>query len=445
MDPISRRRFAQSGLAHCAGLGLLAGLPPWAAAQSAPASATQWAASWAGAPLDYLPLPIFPGLPAPPAERLSFGGQSLRQRMVSTLGGSLVRVRFSNLFGRQPLHVVEASVALSTGAEAVSPASLQRLRFGGRAVLTIAPGQEAWSDGTKLDVAAGQAVAVSYQVQAGTPFATRHLLATTSTVPGAAVMRADWRGAMPSQVNHVVTGLDVAARAAPRVIVAFGDSITQGAAGVSQESYPDRLAARLRDMPKSNGNGNGDANANANGNVGHGGFAVINAGIGGNRLLLDGTGPRALDRFKRDALGQSGVTHVLVLIGINDIGVSLPVPIQALSPTFRPATVEQLTAGLQQLIDQARQRGVKLLLGTITPFKGAAYWSEEKEVRRQALNRWIRGRQEVDGVIDFDEALRDPADPSAMRAACDSGDHLHPGPAGYAAMADAIDLRELRE
>ncbi|OUM04361.1 SGNH/GDSL hydrolase family protein [Variovorax sp. JS1663] len=428
MNTVSRRRFALAGLAHGAGVLSPALLPPTVLAQTRPTAEPRWAASWAGAPLDYMPAPLFPGLPALPREPQSFDGRSLRQRMVSTLGGERVRVRFSNLFGRQPLHVVEASVALSTSAEAVSPASLQRLRFGGRVGLTIPPGQEAWSDAAPLAVEPGQTVAVSYQVRAHTPFATLHLMATTAMVPGAAVMRANWPGALPSPNNHLVTGLDVAARATPRVIVAFGDSITQGAADVSQESYPDRLAARLRNLRGSNG-----------------GFAVINAGIGGNRLLLDGTGPRALDRFRRDALGQSGVTHVLLLIGINDIGVSLPAPVQALSPAFRPASAEQLTAGLQQLVDQARRQGVKVLLGTITPFKGAAYWSEEKELRRQAVNRWIRGLQGVDGMVDFDRALRDPADPAAMSAAYDSGDHLHPGPAGNAAMADAIDLRELQE
>lgn len=429
-DLVSRRRFAQAGLARCAGLGLLAVMPLPLVARPKPAHAPLWAASWAAAPLDYMPAPLFPGLPALPAKPQHFDGQSLRQQMVSALGGEGVRVRFSNLFGRRPLRIVDASVGFAAGVAAVAPASLQRLRFGGRTGITIAPGREAWSDGAQLAVEPGQAVAVSYQVEAGTPFATMHPLGATVMVPGAAVMRANWPGAASSPINHVVTGLDVAMQATPRVVVAFGDSITQGTGNgeASPASYPDRLAARLREQ-----------------SGGAGAFAVINAGIGGNRLLVDGTGPRAIERFRRDALGQSGVTHVLILVGINDLGVSLPVAMQGLSPAFRPASAEQLAAGLQQLIEEARARGVKVLLGTITPFKGAAYWSEEKELRRQALNRWIRGRQDVDAVVDFDQALRDPADPAAMKPLCDSGDHLHPGPAGYAAMGDAIDLRELRE
>jgi lysophospholipase L1-like esterase len=428
-DLLTRRRFAQAGLARSAGLGLLAILPLSLRAQPKPAQAPRWAASWAAAPLDYVPAPLFPGLPALPVRPQRFEAQSLRQLMTSALAGDRVRVRFSNLFGRQPLRILEASVGLAAGADAVVPATLQRLRFGGRAAFTIAPGREVWSDGAPLAISPGQTVAVSYQVEAGTPFGTVHPLGAMVMTPGAAVMRANWRGATPSPIAHIVTGLDVAVQATPRVVVAFGDSITQGTGNgeVLPASYPDRLAQRLREQ------------------TGTHGFAVINAGIGGNRLLVNGTGPRGVDRFRRDALGQSGVTHVLILIGINDLGVSLPAAMQGLSPAFRPPSAEDLAAGLQQLIGQARERGVKVLLGTITPFKGAGYWSEEKELRRQALNRWIRGRQDVDAVVDFDQALRNPADPAAMNPLYDSGDHLHPGPAGYAAMGDAIDLRELTE
>ncbi|VTU20285.1 GDSL-like Lipase/Acylhydrolase [Variovorax sp. PBS-H4] len=429
---LTRRRFPQAGLARRAILGLLAilALPLPLPARPEPAQAPRWAASWAAAPLDYVPAPLFPGLPALPARPQRFEGQSLRQLMVSPLGGERVRVRFSNLFGRRPLRLLEASVGLAADAGAVAPATLQRLRFGGRNGVTIAPGREAWSDAAALAIPPGRTVAVSYQVEAGTPFGTVHPLGATVMTPDAAVMRAAWPAATPSPVAHIVTGLDVAVQATPRVVVAFGDSITQGTGNgeVAPASYPDRLAQRLREQT-----------------LVRGGFAVINAGIGGNRLLVDGSGPRGLDRFRRDALGQSGVTHVLILIGINDLGVSLPAAMQGLSPAFRPASSEQLAAGLQQLIAQARERGVKVLLGTITPFKGAGYWSEEKELRRQALNRWIRGRQDVDAVVDFDRALRDAADPAALDPRYDSGDHLHPGPAGYAAMGDAVDLRELSE
>ncbi|MDM0067492.1 SGNH/GDSL hydrolase family protein [Variovorax sp. J31P207] len=213
------------------------------------------------------------------------------------------------------------------------------------------------------------------------------------------------------------------------VVVAFGDSITAGAGAVEEQGrpvrYPDRLAARLRAMP-------GDA-----------GSTVVNAGISGNRLLADGVGTKGIARFAQDALAQRGLTHVVILIGINDIGFS--VPEGAAGPIRGQPAAEEITAGLEQLVQQARARGVKVLLGTLLPFKGSSYWSKEKESRRDAVNRWIRSRRHVEAVVDFDAAMRDPSDPQALKAAYDSGDHLHPGNAGYAAMADAIDLRALRK
>lgn len=413
---------------------LLSLLPAALPAQPQAAPDIRWVASWAAAPQDYLKAPALPGARTSPAAAPPpvLDGQTLRQRLLPTLGGERVRVRFSNLFGKEPLRIVGASVARSTGPDAVSPATLQGLRFGGLPGATIAPGEERWSDGARLGVEPGQAVAVSFQVEARTPFATVHHLGSTSMVPGPALMQPQWRNAAPSPWNHIVTGLDVASPTAPRVVVAFGDSITQGlGAGEGQalpSRYPDRLETRVRERP---------------GNAGS--VAVINAGIAGNRLLTDGVGPSGIERFRRDVLAQSGVTHAVVLIGINDINFSLPVAIQGFAPVFQPPSAEQITAGLQRLIEEAHAKGVKVLLGTITPFKGAVSWTEEKEARRQAVNRWIRGRQDVDAVVDFDHALRNPADPAALHPLYDGGDHLHPGNAGYAAMADAIDLRELQE
>jgi len=174
--------------------------------------------------------------------------------------------------------------------------------------------------------------------------------------------------------------------------------------------------------------------------------AVLNLGIGGNRLLADGIGPSGLSRFELDVLKQSSATHAIILLGTNDIGRAMfaKVPGAELKPRDMP-TAERITEGLQQLVKQARAKGVKVLIGTVPPFRNTPYWSESNEAMREAVNRWIRGKQDIDGVIDFDAALRDPADPQALNPLFDSGDHLHPNKAGHAAMAAAIDLRELQE
>ena len=424
-------RVRTLALACCVGAGLW--LLPTLAAQAAE---PQWAASWAAAPQDYAQLPVSPGAAPPSPQALAANGaQTLRERLYPTLGGHQVRIRFSNVFGKVPLHIAGASVARGTGGAAVSPAMLRRLRFDGRDDVTIAPGAQAWSDAARFDLAPGQAVAVSFRIDRPTPFATVHHLppGASWSVPGDAVLRASWRDATPSPWNHVVTGLDVAARTAPRVIVAFGDSITEGV-GVDDAQgqlsrYPDQLATRLRDRPGAP-------------------FAVINAGLAGNRLLADIAGPRGVDRFERDVLAQSGVTHVLILLGINDILMSPPAGLPESAMPLAPGPdAAQITAGLAQLIRQAHAKGVKVLLGTLLPYKGTPtpFWSEDKEARRQAVNDWIRGRRDVDAVIDFDAVLRNPADPAALNPRYDSGDHLHPGRAGYAAMAAAVDPRELQE
>ena len=199
------------------------------------------------------------------------------------------------------------------------------------------------------------------------------------------------------------------------VVVTFGDSITDGARSTldMNSRWPDYLARRLA--------------ARKGKTVG-----VLNAGISGNQVLGDGAGVSALARFDRDVLMQTGVTHVIVMEGINDIGIarSNPTP-----------SADDLIAGHRQLIARAHARGLKVYGATLTPFEGAAYWSAEGEAKRQALNQWIRTSGEYDGVIDFDQVTRDPAAPTKFLPAYDSGDHLHPGDAGYKAMGEAVDLK----
>jgi lysophospholipase L1-like esterase len=214
--------------------------------------------------------------------------------------------------------------------------------------------------------------------------------------------------------------VDTLAEANDAAIVAFGDSITDGARGTPNTNmrWPDELARRLQADKKFSGLG------------------VLNEGIGGNRVLHDGTGPSALARFDRDVLAQAGVKYLIVMESINDIGVGT-----RLNNPYDTVSADDLIAGLQQLVERAHIHGIKVFGATLTPYVGAGYQSPAGETIRTAVNDWIRSSKSLDGVIDFDMTTRDPNDPSKFSPAMDSGDHLHPGDAGYKAMGEAIDLK----
>jgi lysophospholipase L1-like esterase len=248
-----------------------------------------------------------------------------------------------------------------------------------------------------------------------------------------ATQEPDPRDLKPVAARPMVSGVYVDMPQAAATVVALGDSITDGAMSTSQEvrGWPGRLALRL---------------AKAGGKLRYG---VSNQGIGGNRLLLDGIGANALARFDRDVVSQPGSTHVIVLEGINDIGIGkgsfhdFQFVDGKFSSTGLPVSAAELIAAYQQLIARAHAAGLKVIGGTLLPFKGSFYYTEERERVRQDVNSWIRSGGHFDAVIDFELAVRDKADPGRMASAYDSGDNLHPSDAGYAAMADAIDLRLL--
>jgi lysophospholipase L1-like esterase len=279
------------------------------------------------------------------------------------------------------------------------------------------------SDPVALKVPPLAHVVVSIYVPGNTSHLTGHPLgvATTRVAPGDQTGVADLgAGFATSTLRYILTGIDVVGSPATATIVTFGDSITDGAASTNDADHrwPDILAERLRAAGKT-------------------GFAVANAGISGNRLLATGAGPAALARFDRDVLSVPGVRYVVVLEGVNDIGSATRS--KAILPLPR-----DIIAAYQQLITRAHDRGVKVIGATVLPYKGAGYYSEEGDAVRQAVNDWIRAPGHFDGVIDFDHAVADKTDPQTMATEYDSGDKLHPGDAGYKAMAEAVDLALFR-
>jgi lysophospholipase L1-like esterase len=379
-----------------------------------------WTTSLVGRPL-VVPAP--PG--APPAVPLpAVRNQTLRQIVRASVGGRRVRVVLSNAFGTAPLEIGAAHVGLREKDAAISQQAGRRLTFSERASFTIPAGAVIVSDPVDLVVAPLAELAIDIFVPGelaanGSPL-TMHNGAFQTNYISAAGNHAGM-AALPVETTttawFVIARVEVVPESAAAVVVAVGDSITDGTRSTTDTNnrWPDHLARRLVAR-------RGAA------------VAVLNAGIAGNRLLSEGAaqaGVNVLARFDRDVLLQPGVTHVVVMEGINDIGNARQNP----SPS-----AEDLIAAHRQLIARARARGVRIYGATLTPFEGAVYWTPEGEAKRQALNQWIRTSKQYDGVIDFDAVVRDPQQPTKFLPQYDSGDHLHPGDAGYKAMGDAVDL-----
>ncbi len=417
-----------------------AALPPAAAAQAA----GHWVGTWAAGL--QAQAPPEPTAGREPGQEL-FGplarvrNQTLRQIVRATIGASRLRVAFTNVFGTEPLEVGAAHAAVRAAGAAIEPGSGAALTFGGRASVTIEAGATVVSDAVDLEVPALGHLAVDLYLpgdnwESSSPASTLRGAWTTGYVSPAG----DHSGAVEMPVEATLQSwlylsrVEVAASAATRVVVTLGDSITEGFGSTADADrrWPDVLAERL-----------GAA-------LGADAPAVLNVAISGNRLLRGndgafevaggggapphpnaGFGPSALSRFDRDVLLQPGVTHVIVLASINDIG---------MAGAAAAPTVAELVAGHRALIQRARSHGLTIYGGTLTPFEGALYFTEAGEAKRQAVNEWIRNGGEYDAVIDFDAVLRDSADPRRLLPLYHPGDWLHPNDEGYRAMGEAIDL-----
>jgi lysophospholipase L1-like esterase len=373
------------------------------------------------------PAPLAGGAPAGPGGGRGFippatvTNQTIRQVVHTSVGGSRVRVVLSNVFGTAPIEIGGASIARREADASIVAASSKPLTFGGAATASILAGATLVSDAVEMPVAPLADLAIDLYLPGDlgigpSPVTTHNgalqtaYLSESGNHVGEVTMTASQRAV----AWFLIARVEVMAPANTSAIVTFGDSITDGSRSTpdTNNRWPDHLARRLaaRKGP---------------------GYAVLNAGIGGNRVLSDGAGVSALARFDKDVLMQTGATHVVVMEGINDIGLARNNP----SPG-----AGDLIAAHKQLIERARARGLKIYGATLTPFEGAAYFTPEGEAKRQALNEWIRTSGAYDGVIDFDKATRDPAAPTKFLPTYDSGDHLHPSDAGYTAMGNAVDL-----
>jgi len=385
-----------------------------------------WVATWAtaerAAPAVVSPAVGQPFTAAMQAQ-LGFNNQTVRMIAPVSIGGRRVRVQLSNAYGTAPLKLGAAHVALRAKDSAIVAGSDRALTFSGQASFTIPPGASALSDPVDLDVPPLGELAVSVYVPEAAGPPTIHTAALHTTYiskSGDATAQPSIEDGITTQSWYWLSNIQVLAPADAAAIVAFGDSITDGARSTpdADRSWPSRLARRLaanRDTPHT---------------------AILNQGIGGNRILRDNTGPNALARFDEDVLSPAGVKWLIVLEGINDIGQGA----RANALAENAVTAADLIAADRQMIERAHLRGIKVMGATLTPYGGAAYSSEKGEAIREALNTWIRTSGAFDAVVDFEAATRDPSHPKQFRAEFDSGDHLHPSDAGYQAMADAVDL-----
>jgi lysophospholipase L1-like esterase len=371
----------------------------------------EWIGAWEAAPQLTEPGNM------PPAPGLS--GNTLRQRIHPSLGGTQWRFRLSNEFGDGPLEIQSAHVARATSRDAIDPSSDLALRFGGRESVTLPRGEAATSDPISFAADPFSDIAITLYLARTPSGLTGHPGSRTTSfiVPGNHVSAANLGGSAATTLHwYVISGAEVRSRAAGAVVV-IGNSIADGRGSTNDmnDRWPDDLARRL---------------AGAAG--GHPSVAVLNAGIGGNAVVRGGLGPTALARFERDVLSQAGVRWAIVCDGVNDIGGSRPDSVAAVAL--------HLIDAYSEMVRRAHARGIRVYGATVMPFGGSQYSSREHDAARVAVNAWIRRSGSFDAVIDFDAATRDPAEPSRLRADVDGGDHLHPSAAGYRLMSDAIDL-----
>jgi lysophospholipase L1-like esterase len=394
------------------------------------AGAAEWVQTWGAAPQP--PTPAQGPFPATPA----FSNETIRQTFRVSVGGTRLRLRLTNEYGTKPLAIGAVRVALADEKGNAQAGTERPVLFAGKPSVSVPAGSPYLSDPIDVQVGALSSITVTMYLPEETGQCTCHAVGMQNAFVSESgdFTSKPFTPSRTLQVRAFISGIDVETPRDGRALVVLGDSISDGVGSTTDKNqrWPDLLANRL----------------NARGTNGWG---VVNMGISGNRLLSDGAGESALARFDRDVLSTPAADAVVVFIGVNDLGIShgrfegpMAEMMKAARAASSPATAETMIAGYRQLIARAKARGLKVLGATITPYGSAFYYSEEGEAVRQAINSWIRTSKEVDGVLDFDAAIRDPARPTQMKNGFHSGDFLHGSDAGYAAMAAAIDLALLK-
>jgi lysophospholipase L1-like esterase len=371
-----------------------------------------WVGTWTTAPA--------------PSEGAALSNQTIRMNARTSIGGDTVRVRLSNAYGSSKLLVGAAFIGLRDKAAGVLPGSQRQLTFGGAEQATIAAGALLVSDTVGLPLPPLCDVAISVYLPGDLPNSfgiTGRYARQTNYVspPGNFASAAIMPVGRITDEWYFVSGIDVVASPGTGAVVALGDSLTD--ANISTIDafcrWPDQLSRRLQARP------------------GGRPMAVMNQGLGGNRILHDIRGDSGLRRFDRDVLVQPGVTHAIVMLGTNDLRNRWAKPEEEV-------TAGEMIAGLKQMAVRAHTSGIKIFGATLTGFENETFlpgaWNPKREATRQAVNQWIREGGAFDAVVDFDQALRDPEHPTRMLPIYDCGDHLHPSDLGYNKMGDAIDL-----